>query len=46
MWGLETRDLQHTLPLPASDDVWALLSVESGVWAGVEKDVVVWERSV
>jgi WD40 repeat protein len=44
VWGLETLNLQHTLPQPAGANVWALLVVEGRVWAGVGSDVVVWGR--
>jgi WD40 repeat protein len=42
VWGLETLDLQHTLPLPTGQNVGALLAVEGKVWAGVGRDVMVW----
>ncbi len=42
VWGLETLELQHRLPQTFGTIVWALSSMESGVWAGVGNDVVVW----
>jgi WD40 repeat protein len=42
VWGLETLDLQHTLPLPTGQSVGALLAVEGKVWAAVGRDVMVW----
>ncbi len=44
VWGLETLELQHTLPLPTGEDVGALLATKGRVWAGVGNDVVVWGR--
>ncbi len=44
MWYLETLDLQYTLLQPVGDDVWALLAVDGGLWAGMGGDVVVWGR--
>jgi WD40 repeat protein len=46
VWGLEALELQHTLPQPVSlgANIRDLLAMEGGVWAGVGRDVVVWER--
>ena len=44
VWGLETLELQHTLPQHAGEDVRALLATKGEVWAGVDNDVVVWGR--
>jgi WD40 repeat protein len=44
VWDLDSLDLQHTLLLPTSVNVMALLSVEGAVWAGVGRHVVVWGR--
>jgi WD40 repeat protein len=44
VWSLETLDLQHTLLLPAGEEVYALLAVKRGVWAGIGNDVMVWGR--
>jgi WD40 repeat protein len=44
VWSLKSLDLQHTPLQPAEAEVWALLAVEGGVWAGVGRDVVWWGR--
>ena len=46
VWGLEALELQHTLPQPVrlGANIWDLWAMEGGVWAGVGRDVVVWER--
>jgi hypothetical protein len=46
VWGLETLDLQHALPQPEGEHVWAIMAVREGVWAGVGNNVVVWKREM